>query len=61
MQQSLPNNIDIDNIEDNKKKVSKENSFDNLFHKYYSDPEIWKLLGEWLKARKAKRAALTDS
>ena len=47
----------------NKKKVSKaaENSFDSLIEKYSNgNEEIKALLGDWLKVRKAKRAAMTD-
>lgn len=64
MQQSLPNNIDLDNIanniSNNKKKVSKQ-TFDNIISDYAKgNEEIKDLLGEWLKVRKAKRAAMTD-
>lgn len=66
VQQSLPNNIGLDTDIDNttkKKKGSKkaENSFDVLIEKYsYGNEEIKTLLGDWLKVRKAKRAAMTD-
>ena len=36
-------------------------TFDEIFQSYTQDPETLYLLGEWLKVRKAKRAALTDS
>ena len=72
MQQSLPNNIDnISTINNNKKESKKEskkaeNSFDRLISKYLSDDgyadsdKRKELLQEWLKVRKAKRAAMTD-
>lgn len=49
-----------------KKKERKKNSFDEIIITYanrYDKPlydEIIDLLGEWLKVRKAKRAAMTD-
>lgn len=49
-----------------KKKESKKNSFDAIITEYantFEAPlcdEIAELLGEWLKVRKAKRAAMTD-
>ena len=58
--QSLPNNKDINNISNikNNKKVS---SFDSIVSAYAgNDGELLDLLGEWLKVRKAKRAAMTD-
>lgn len=42
-----------------KKKESKT-TFDQIFADYTSDEKTKELLGEWLKVRKAKRAALTD-
>lgn len=63
MQQSLPNNIDINNIDNNidKKKVSKQKSFDAIISNYAKgNEEIIDLLSEWLKVRKAKRSAMTD-
>lgn len=66
MQQSLPNNIDINNISNNKEKERKSNSFDALILEYAKTVDIsikadvTELLGEWLKVRKAKRAAMTD-
>lgn len=62
MQQSLPNIIDINNIENNlvNKKVSKSN-FDSIIYNYAKgNEEIIDLLREWLKVRKVKRAAMTD-
>lgn len=41
-------------------KERKQNSFDDIFRAYTSDEKTLELLGEWLKVRKAKRAALTD-
>ena len=71
IQQSLPNNIDINNISNNKeKKERKQGSFDNIIDSYLSPDgkserfqdhaERRELLQEWLKVRKAKRAAMTD-
>lgn len=66
IQQSLPNNIGLDtdsNNTANKKKGRKAagNSFDSLIDKYSNgNEEIKTLLGDWLKVRKAKRAAMTD-
>lgn len=43
------------------KKVRKQGSFDTLIDEYcQGDVELKELLGEWLKVRKAKRAAMTD-
>lgn len=47
-------------IEMLKKKESKKTTFDELIETYTSDPTVINLLKEWLKVRKAKRAALTD-
>ena len=41
-------------------KKKESNSFDAIIAGYTSDPEITELLQEWLKVRKAKRAAMTD-
>ena len=63
MQQSLPNNIDINNIDNkiDKKKESKKDTFDAIISNYAKgNEEITDLLSEWLKVRKAKRAAMTD-
>ena len=62
----LPNNK-IDN-KDNNKTIDKEkerktveNSFDEMIDTYSNgDEKIRNLLGEWLKVRKAKRAAMTN-
>ena len=43
-----------------KKKERKNNSFDSIIAAYTADAEITELLQEWLKVRKAKRAAMTD-
>ena len=63
---------DIKNLKDNntdnninnkerKKETSKpQNSFDEIFKSYTQNETTLKLLGEWLKVRKAKRAAMTD-
>lgn len=72
MQESCNNNIDLDNQSNNlsNKQGNKKDSFDKLIDAYlYPDgksarfpntSEIRELLGEWLKVRKAKRAAMTD-
>lgn len=64
IKQSLHNNIVSDNPIDNKeerKKGKKATSFDSLIEQYAKgDEEVKELLGEWLKVRKAKRAAMTD-
>ena len=61
MEQSSPNNIDIDNISKNKEKKASKTSFDAIIAEYAKDDnEITDLLQEWLKVRKAKRAAMTD-
>ena len=45
----------------NKKESKKESgSFDSILREYTGDEETLSLLGEWLKVRKAKRAAMTD-
>ena len=45
----------------NKKESKKESgSFDAILRGYTGDEETLSLLGEWLKVRKAKRAAMTD-
>lgn len=45
----------------NKKESKKESgSFDAILREYTEDEETLSLLGEWLKVRKAKRAAMTD-
>lgn len=44
-----------------KKEISNpQNSFDEIFKSYTQNEETLRLLGEWLKVRKAKRAAMTD-
>ena len=67
-EKSSPNNIDIDNLEDNieRKEEKKKESFDEIIETFlFSIPDNKKertnaLLQEWLKVRKAKRAPLTD-
>lgn len=59
------NNTDIntDKNTDSKKvrKTKKQNTFDKLIDEYANgNEEIKDLLQEWLKVRKAKRAAMTD-
>lgn len=56
MQESNTSN----NTTNNKKKVSKKNTFDEIILNYSKDEETIDLLKEWLKVRKAKRAAMTD-
>lgn len=68
IKQSLPNNIDINNIAHNiEKKESRQRSFDKIILEYAMSvdditerAETTDLLFEWLKVRKAKRAAMTD-
>ena len=59
-----PNNIDNNTLNIKKKERKKESpatdSFDKIIQAYTTDPEIIDLLQEWLKVRKAKRAAMTD-
>lgn len=64
--QSLPNNIQ-DNISDiyinkeSKKASPKNSSFDDIIQAYAKgNEELTDLLQEWLKVRKAKRAAMTN-
>jgi hypothetical protein len=45
----------------NKKKVRKSNSFNEIINAYTSSPSTRELLGEWLQNRKAKRSAMTDN
>ena len=65
IKQSLPNNLSLynsNNNQDDKKGSKKWNgSFDRLIADYANgNGEITELLQEWLKVRKAKRAAMTD-
>lgn len=53
-------NNTVNNTE-NKKKERKKDSFDKILAAYTDDEETLKLLGEWLRVRKAKRAAMTDT
>lgn len=43
-----------------KSKESKQATFDDLINSFTENEEIRELLGEWLKVRKAKRAAMTN-
>lgn len=52
-------NTKISNTKE-KKKERKSNSFDTIIAEYTTDEKTTDLLKEWLKVRKAKRAALTD-
>lgn len=55
-------NINTDIKKESKKERKTTNSFDVLIEKYSNgDTEIKELLQDWLKVRKAKRAAMTDS
>lgn len=47
-------------ITSGKKEERKKNSFDSIIAAYTADAETMELLQEWLKVRKAKRAAMTD-
>lgn len=58
--ETLPNNISLDNKDNNIDKERKSNSFDVIISEYTTDEIISDLLKEWLKVRKAKRAAMTD-
>lgn len=66
IKQSLTNNIDFNNISDNKDIRKKSGSFDNIILSYAQTVDIsirsetTELLFEWLKVRKAKRSAMTD-
>lgn len=57
---NIPDNNIIDNKSDNKKERKKD-SFDKILAAYTDDEKTLNLLGEWLKVRKAKRAAMTDT
>lgn len=64
--QPIPDNKPVNKTTDNKPDKKKEsnsakrNSFDAILESYTSDAETLELLKEWLKVRKAKRAAMTD-
>ena len=67
MQQSCTNNIkdniedNINNIKESKKEKPTKTSFDDIIKAYAKgNEELTDLLQEWLKVRKAKRAAMTD-
>ena len=61
---NIANNTDNNSIKESKqesKKESKKGSFYLIISEYArGDQEVEELLGEWLKVRKAKRAAMTD-
>lgn len=58
---SNKNNINKITNKNKEKKERKANSFDAIISEYSKgNEEIKDLLGEWLKVRKAKRAAMTD-
>ena len=56
------NQLNTNELNNNKssKKASKRNSFDEIINAYSTDEKTVDLLQEWLKVRKAKRAAMTD-
>lgn len=66
VQLSCTNNIkdnikNNNNIKESKKEKPTKTSFDNIIQAYAKgNEEITDLLQEWLKVRKAKRAAMTD-
>lgn len=55
----------IEETKDGKKRVKRAANFDTLLDEcagnYMEEGRIRELLGEWLKVRKAKRAAMTDT
>lgn len=58
----IPNiNKDIKESKTAAKQQPKKNSFDEIIEVYTQDEEIRHLLREWLKVRKSKRAAMTDT
>lgn len=67
MQQSLTNNIAIHNTGDKTEEKKEKSPFDAIITSYtarYEIPvcnEVAALLKEWVKVRKAKRAAMTES
>lgn len=60
--ETLPNNKsnNTTNINKDIKKESKQSTFDDLINSFTENEEERELLGEWLKVRKAKRAAMTN-
>lgn len=60
--ETLPNNKSFNNKNNNKNNIkeSKKATFDDIINSFTDDEEIKELLGEWLKVRKAKRAAMTN-
>lgn len=59
----IPNNntnIIPNNKESKEEKAKPQNSFDEIFKDYTQNEETIRLLAEWLKVRKSKRAAMTD-
>lgn len=57
---NILNNKSLNKSLNNKKESKKENSFDEIINDYTNDEKTKMLLGEWLKVRKAKRAAMTN-
>ena len=54
---------DKEMLEERKKEGTEgknKNSFNRILSDYTQNPETLRLLGEWLKVRKSKRAAMTD-
>ena len=59
--ETLPNNKSLNNKKDNKEdKESKKATFDDIINSFTDIEEERQLLIEWLKVRKAKRAAMTN-
>lgn len=56
---AIPENTTKINSNNTKKKESKKETFDDLINSFTENEEERELLGEWLKVRKAKRAAMT--
>ena len=48
------------NKERKEEKAKPQNSFNRILSEYTQNEETLRLLGEWLKVRKSKRAAMTD-
>lgn len=55
-----PKELNPNELSTKEKKESKQGSFDAILAAYTDDFETLDLLKEWLKVRKAKRAAMTD-
>lgn len=60
LRESNTDNNTENNTVNKESKSGKRNSFDEILSNYTQDAETLDLLGEWLKVRKAKRAAMTD-